>query len=222
MGQDQPHENEPNLQLPDDMKAFSSQLESFSARSVSVNRDRLMFEAGQAAARCELSSRSIATRRTIRMWQSAALVLAAVSMGLGTTLVSRPEPAGRFVAIDLPQPGGQSHDTGEHESESQSTSANGLQATLPVQRNPEIETRNDSISERPIVTSTRLDELRSRQSVIDQLIESSSRPGGGASKVQVNSTFAAATPHPILSSRLLMAGEKSRIWINNLIEEPSL
>jgi hypothetical protein len=215
MRQDQPPES------PDEMNDFIEQLASFEAHSMTVNRDQLMFQAGQLAARAERRAEAASARRTLRVWQSAALVLCAFSLGLGTSLVLRPEPQPRIVVADTDRP---------HEG----TNKDPLVAADAGAANAPTSTLSRSLQEKTVIEKSGgtdsatpaahvIEGLHTRLALVEQMIDVISSPDRTTATAE--ETLALAhhrTPEPILSHRSLLQGEGSRILINRLIEEPSL
>lgn len=197
-------------ELPDDLKTFARQLETFGARSKSIDREQLMFEAGRTIARDEFHLAAASSRRTLRLWQSAALVFCAVSVGMGTTMMLRPEAESRAIMAHrdaAPVPVDQSLERTTNEPESNAV----VQAATPVPEVVSVESPHASGS------------LHARQLLVDRLLESDSRSVLAVTESDSSSTVTNLTSSlQPLTPRSLMMGEKSRIWMNRLIEEPKL
>ncbi len=211
-------------ELPDDLNAFARQLASFEARSIAVNRDQLMFEAGQAAARIERPTAGSASGRTLRLWQSAALMLAAVSAGLGTTVAFRPEPETRVVFVEHDQPQNQFNELLPlTNGQAPLATARDSQTPATVRETSRVVTPGASAPDSMVSNLHASEALHARQSFIDHFLDSDFGSDRSSAETDAPSTFADLSPsEPPLTSRSLMMGDKSRIWINRLIEEPKL
>ncbi len=93
--------NDP-MPLPDDLKAFASQLGLFAAQS-KMDRDAVMFAAGQDS-RELIPAASCRDQRGVRCWQAATAAMALLSVSLGSLIVLRPAPEPRVMIVerDLP------------------------------------------------------------------------------------------------------------------------
>ena len=220
MRQDQPSESDFHSKLSEDLNSFVSQLSHFQAKSLVSDHDQLMFEAGRNAARAESLSSSKSVSRTVRIWQTAALVLFGVSAGLGTFIGLRSEPQVQTVVVDH-------NERVKHLDES-------------TDRNVVVASKGDETSN--AVESDRINQIRENRKV--DLAESKTRIGEGLRerRMQIDdayasvngsnrrSSFDGALPaykemgsrEPEWNSRMLLRGEKSQEFINHLTEESSL
>jgi hypothetical protein len=96
-------------QLREEMSEFERDLQSLSPRPSGVDRDRLMFLAGQASATADRENGTAVAssrRRNARFWQTATAVLSLTTIGLATALWQQPAPqvVERIVYLPLPVP----------------------------------------------------------------------------------------------------------------------
>ena len=197
-------------ELPDELKDFVKELASFEAYSATVNHDQLMFQAGQAAARTELLAGALSIRRTLRIWQTAALVLFASSLSLGTSLALRPE---RQTAPLITK------SVGPQMAPEESSDRVINQPSANEKRGTQNSDRFDSGTP----TSPAIDGLPNRFALVNWMNDVISSPESTHSTTQENRALVNQSSHTLtLSHRSLLNGEQSRNLINRLIEEPNL
>ena len=207
-------------ELPDDLNDFAATLGSFKATPVAVNRDQMMFEAGRAAARNEQLLSGSTSRRALRIWQSAALMLTAVSAGLGSIVVFHQDPEPRVVFVERELPRLATDSLPEDPRVAGAPVLAEQQAAVSVQTLPARPHQELADSNAPI--SHAYERLRSRQMLIAKAFntrlgsEGPPGPAGAAASTEPSTRESRLTP------RSLMLGEQSRIWMNRLIEEPQL
>ena len=222
MQHNQPSEKESIPELPDELSAFASRLASFEAKSVSVNRDQLMFEAGQAAAHGERQAAALAFRRTLRIWQSAAVVLAVVTFGFGVAAI-RPDQEPRIVVVARERPADRTNSITEHERSESTEDRPASQPEIAVRESAIDDSHVGTVADSQMANSAALKEFRSRRMLIAQLLETSTQPTWFAADPETQSGFTDVNSSAFgLSSQSIPKLEKSRMWINRLIKEPSL
>jgi len=193
---------------------FESQLTAFQPKSVAVNRDQLMFDAGLAAARAEILTSSVSQRRSLRLWQSVTAALMLVSSGLGTAMLTRSEPETRIVYIERER----LNSTAEIPFHSDSTTAQEAIGIATSAKN-----QNETIRDLEIGSLRELEIVHARNIALAQVLkpDSTSKISKPASHLEMQVERLLPT-QPLLSPSALMMNQKSRNWINRLIEEPTL
>ena len=220
MRQDQPSESDFRPELSENLKSFVSQLSQFQAKSLVSERDQLMFEAGRNAARAEFLSSSKSVSRTVRVWQTAALVLFGVSAGLGTVIGLRPEPQVQTIVVD------------HNERVNHRDETNNRNVVVPpkVEGNSNL-VESDRIIQCPVDqkveladSTSRIGEgLRERRSLIDDAFASVNGNNCRSSFDGVSPAYKEMGPRePEWNARMLLHGEKFQEFINHLTEESSL
>jgi len=215
-----------SFELPNDLNEFAKRLASFEAHSPMINRDQMLFEAGQATARTALLADVSSLRRALHAWQSAAVVLLAFSLGLGASLSLRHEQPPQIAVAErepvlvapsierVPETGTRSV---------QDFSVQELTSIASRQSREERETRNvESAASAPPV-SNEIAGLQTRLASIERMIEGLSNSNLTPMNSERAIEFAyRGDPAPVLSHRRLLHGEGSQVLINRLIEEPNL
>jgi hypothetical protein len=92
--------SESSEHLPEDLKPFEALLGSFLPAPSRIDRDRLMYAAGGAAA--SVSSQAPAHRSRQWLWPSVSAALLLLSATLGVALALRGDAAERIVYVDRP------------------------------------------------------------------------------------------------------------------------
>ncbi|HEY4261302.1 MAG TPA: hypothetical protein VGM98_14140 [Schlesneria sp.] len=90
--------------LTDDLDGFAGRLSTFGARSVSLDREALLFAAGQACTeRAKEIPRSV---RGYRVWQACTVAMTLLSVVLGSLLMWQPTPVPQIVYMEREVPEG--------------------------------------------------------------------------------------------------------------------
>ncbi|WP_010583690.1 hypothetical protein [Schlesneria paludicola] len=219
----QQHES---FELPNDLNEFAKRLAAFEAHSPISNRDQMVFEAGQAAARTVLLANVSSLERTLHVWQSAAVVLFAFSLGLGASLTLRHEQPPQIVVAErgpsvIPPSTERVPETGIlaiRESPAQQ-----LASITPRTGREEPETPNVHSAATAHPASNELAGLQTRLASIEQMVDGLSNSSLTSVNPERTIEFAfRGDPAPVLSHRTLLHGERSQVLINRLIEEPNL
>ncbi len=228
MHQNRPSEPDSPEELSDELNAFARQLRTgFQPSPATLDRGQLMFEAGRTAARAEIGCRETpATRspsvRILRLWQTAATFMTAVSLVLATTLTLRTAPEPRVVIVErLSRPAAPPDS-------SQTTDA----AQLAQERQPaHIPRENNRSATRTFAPSDDLSEFLVTGSVgsfmqrAHELVfvpsPDSQRSATGIPSVNADSPSRRLPMEPPLSPLSLM-GHKAHLSIDRLLEEHPL
>jgi hypothetical protein len=86
----------------DDLEAFARRLGIFGARSLSLDRDALVFAAGRASA--EPVRANVRSVRGVRLWQTSTVAMALLSVVLGSLLIWQPTPSPQIVFVERAVP----------------------------------------------------------------------------------------------------------------------
>ena len=213
-------QNEP-FELPDDLNDFARQLASFKASSSMLNRDEILFQSGQAEARAKCLAEVASVRRSLRIWQCAALVLCAFSVGLGTSLtLNSARPVESAIADrDLPMvaPDAMPPQRSDLLSASESTAVTSRQR----QEGQGVEKSSRAVPQ-PFDRNV-LEGTQRKLALIERLIEGGSSAENLPATPNESIKFA-QRHHPdfALSYRSLLRGDESRSLIHRIIEEPNL
>ena len=218
MQQDEFFESLP--ELPGDLNDFAATLGSFKATPFAVNRDQMLFEAGRAAARNEQIRTGSTSRRVLRIWQSAALMLTAVSAGLGSIVVFHQDPETRVVFVERELPRMSTDSLPETPRIEGAPVLAEQQPPVSVQALAERPREDLTDSNTPI--SHAYERLRSRQILIAEAFKTRLGSEGPPDPAGIAASTEPYTRESRLTPRSLMLGEQSRIWMNRLIEEPQL
>lgn len=209
-------------ELPDDLNRFAERLAQFRPRTVSSDRDQLIYQAGIAAAGQERLATPSPILRELRLWKSVALLLTAVSAGLATTLAVRPIPQPRVVLIEKDGSGA----TAER---SVSPAANPTTLNDPANDTNVPSESPHSSSRREVVTDSWeshqqfVEGFRTRRNLIAQIAQTGTPPEAQRETTAGGESPLPARPsQPPLTGRSLMMSVRSNNWINRLIEEPQL
>lgn len=96
-----PQEDDLNSSSTRDLEAFAARLASFTPRSVSLDRDAILFAAGQAS--CEPVKQQRQQLRGYRAWQGATVAMSLLSLTLVSMLVRQSTIEPRIVIVERPQ-----------------------------------------------------------------------------------------------------------------------
>ena len=208
-------------ELPDDLSQFAESLASFRPRSMDLNRDQLMFEAGMAAGRGETVITANSFRRTVRAWQSAALILTAVSAGLGTMVAFRPEAESRIVIEEREKPA--IHPDSSPAPTETVAGAVTIRTTVPNQESDVVESPSGDLAETNQRSPQAFEGLQLRQHLIAQAFEVQFGADRPPKEVDApNDSTDRSSTNPPLTPRSLLLGDRSRNRINLLIGESQL
>jgi hypothetical protein len=86
----------------DDLEGFARRLGTFGARAVSLDRDALVFAAGQASA--EPVRVNVRPSRGVRVWQVSTVAMTLLSVVLGSLLMWQPTPSPQIVFVERETP----------------------------------------------------------------------------------------------------------------------
>ncbi len=86
----------------DDLEGFARRLGTFRARAVSLDRDVLVFAAGQASAKP--AKANVRPLRTVWVWQASTVAMTLLSVALGSLLMWPPTPATQIVSLEREVP----------------------------------------------------------------------------------------------------------------------
>jgi hypothetical protein len=126
-------------QLPDDLKSFARRLGSFSAISTRLDRDALMFAAGQASKDTLVTPTERHLNRRVRVWQSATVAMSVVASCLGIIIMWQSSAPPNVIIVEREKPALRSTTM------PQSDNANLKQTVIPDgSANPVSESANDS------------------------------------------------------------------------------
>lgn len=207
-------------ELPDDLNQFAQRLAAFKACSVIIDRDRMLFQAGRAAAQAEFLSNE-PNRRTSRAWQSALAMLLAFTLGIGTSFTWHSEKVSSFVfsAKDQVHPD-------QVTKVIRATDTHSANESDSIALRPAREERGD-VSVPNAVTilpsSSSDGGLQTRLALIEQMAEGIPNLGSGQTKPKAALEFAERShPDPVLSYRSLLRSDGAQTLINQLIKESSL
>lgn len=210
-----------SFRLSDDLNEFAKRLTSFEARSAMIDRDQLVFEAGQVAARTAMHAEFSSLRRTLHAWKSTAVVLLAFSLGLGVSYSLRQEQPPQNVFVERQPPV-----VFPNTDRASDTGLPSVQAVAPIAAHATGEAQERLSAKSTVVAtaaSAEIAGLQTRLSSIERMIEGLSN----SSVIQVNPDSTAEFAHrsepiPVLNPRMLLHSEGSRALINRFIEEPNL
>jgi hypothetical protein len=93
-----PQEDDLNLSLTSDLEAFTASLATFQARSVSLDRDAVLFAAGQAS--CESVTPQRKQLRGYRAWQGATVAMSLVFLTLGSMLARQSAVEPKIIIVE--------------------------------------------------------------------------------------------------------------------------
>ena len=214
--------DDPFPELPDDLNNFAKHLAEFKPRTVNVDRDQLLFQAGMAAAWQERLQAPAASVKALRFWKSAALMLTAVSAGLTTTIAVRPAPQPQVVVIerDLTTPVAVPSVSLAADEESPTSLSPEVNVPQQIPNQTSVPDSNPDLWESHQQLSGG---LRTRKDLIAQIAQTGIAPKAPPAVTDDAASTLFATPsQPPLTTRSLMLSVRSKDWINHLIEEPQL
>lgn len=210
-------------ELSDDLAAFEMQLGQFRPTGATVNREQLLFEAGRTAALAEIAAQSDVRRnavsRVLRVWQSSAIVMTAVSLALTTALLVR-NPQTPVIIVER-----QSSSTGAESPRDIEVAPETPKQRFPRQEPPSTQVAisnsaiGDSVEQQPSQPTSRFDEILSRELAMKDGVEFKQDP---ANTVSPTSELPASVPQePPLSPRSMM-GNQARQTIDRLMKDSTL
>jgi hypothetical protein len=82
----------------DDLEGFAQRLGTFGARTVSLDREALVFAVGQASV--EPAKANVRPLRGVRVWQVSTVAMTLLSVALGSLLMWQPTPAPQIVFVE--------------------------------------------------------------------------------------------------------------------------
>jgi hypothetical protein len=130
--------------LGDDLEGFARHLGTFGARAVSLDRDALLFAAGQACAeRAKEIPRSV---RGYRVWQASTVAMTLLSVVLGSLLMWQPTPAPQIVFVGRETPKVQQTATSPSEKQIPTQSPQ-LAADQPIEITPRHDAEDARLAE---------------------------------------------------------------------------
>jgi hypothetical protein len=94
----QPQEDDLKLSSTHDLEAFAARLGTFKPRSISLNRDAILFAAGQAS--CEPVKPQKQQFRGYRAWQGATVAMSLLSFTLGSMLIRQPAVEPQIIIVE--------------------------------------------------------------------------------------------------------------------------
>jgi hypothetical protein len=230
-------ETDQPAELSDELNQFARRLYGFQPSSSSLDREQLMFEAGRAAALAEIN-RTVATpdgtrmtrsasMRVLRFWQTAALLMAAVSLSFATSAVLRGNPEPRLIVVERNAPVSQL-----------TVAASDVQL---VRKQPNLAEKTTAVkiavsaggANSTVANSTSVDAWSSTiaqrpSSQVQQAIEFalanglSQRDNSGRANVESDEPNRSGTPNEPALSPLSLRGDSSGLLIHRLVEEYAL
>lgn len=237
MRDEEPFETDQPAELTNELNQFARRLHGFQPSPSSLDREQLMFEAGRAAAFAEINRTSppqggtrlmrSASMRVLRLWQTAALLMAAVSLSFATSAVLRGDPEPKMIVVERNAP--VSHPT-DAASGAQMVHAQPTPAEKTIAVKPEVNVTGANSS---VTNSTSVDVWSSTlaqrsSSQVQKALEFaltnglSERDNSARTKVMSDEPNRSVTPNEPALSPLSLRGDSSGLLIHRLVEEYAL
>ncbi|MDB5344895.1 MAG: hypothetical protein JWP89_3272 [Schlesneria sp.] len=157
----------------DDLEGFARRLGTFGARAVSLDREALVFAAGQASA--EPVRANVRPIRGIRLWQASTVAMTLLSVVLGSLLMWKPTPSPQIVFVEREVP--EVKQTATSPPASQIDSSPQLAADQPIEITPRHNAEDARLAE---AWKTRRELIAASGQSERQLATTSLRGAGGS------------------------------------------